>query len=246
MAYQEVLRVDISEVIRRWQAGISRRQVHRGGRGDWSLPRGVGAHRGAAKPPGCHQPAGSAAGEHSHRGEAGALCRPDLPVANGDRLYLTRVLELLAQRGNPVSYPSLHRFVARRNWRWREPGEVAEVDFGRMGLVHDPDTGRRRTVWALIVVLAYTRHSFVCPPSIQRLEDVIAGLEAGWAFFRGIPKYLVMDNFPVAVAGGGCPPPPAHSEIYRVFPAPRLHLRSGERARPQGQAEGGARRAVCA
>ena len=35
------------------------------------------------------------------------------------------------------------------------PGEVVEVDFGRLGLLHDPDTGRRPTVWALIVVLAY-------------------------------------------------------------------------------------------
>ena len=35
------------------------------------------------------------------------------------------------------------------------PGEVAEMDFGRLGLLHDPETGRRPTVWALIVVLAY-------------------------------------------------------------------------------------------
>ena len=57
--------------------------------------------------------------------------------------------------------------VARRNWRRRSrstvrmedtaPGEVVEVDFGRLGLIHDPDTGRRRAVLALIVVLAYSR-----------------------------------------------------------------------------------------
>ena len=58
------------------------------------------------------------------------------------------------------------------------PGEVAELDFGRLGLVHDPDTGRRPTVWALIVVLGYSRHCFVWPTFSQKLEDVIAGLEA--------------------------------------------------------------------
>ena len=38
------------------------------------------------------------------------------------------------------------------------------------------------------------------PTFNQKLEDVIAGLESAWAFFGGIPKYLVIDNFPPAVA----------------------------------------------
>ena len=81
------------------------------------------------------------------------------------------------------------------------PGEVVELDFGRLGLIHDPDTGRRRTVWALILVLGYSRHCFVWPTFNQRLEDVIAGLELAWAFFGGIPRDLVIDNFPAALAG---------------------------------------------
>ncbi len=81
------------------------------------------------------------------------------------------------------------------------PGEVAEVDFGRLGRMHDPGTGRRRTVWALIAVLAYSRHSFVWPIFSQTLDEVIGGLEAAWAFFDGVPGYLVIDNFPAAVAG---------------------------------------------
>ena len=75
------------------------------------------------------------------------------------------------------------------------------LDFGRLGLIQDPETGRRRTAWALIVVLAHSRHSFVWPTFSQKLEDVIAGLEAAWAFFGGIPRYLVIDNFPAVVAG---------------------------------------------
>ena len=130
---------------------------------------------------------------------------------NVERLQLTRIQELLAARGCQVASSSLHRFVARRNWRGRSrstvrmedtaPGEVAELDFGRLGLIQDPETGRRRTAWALIVVLAYSRHSFVWPTFSQKLEDVIAGLEAAWAFFGGIPRYLVIDNLPAAVAG---------------------------------------------
>ena len=88
-----------------------------------------------------------------------------------------------------------------------------ELDFGRLGLVQDPETGRRRTAWALIVVLGYSRHSFVWPIFSQKLEDVIAGLEAAWAFFGGIPRYLVIDNFPAAVAGADA----LHPRLTRGF-----------------------------
>ena len=81
------------------------------------------------------------------------------------------------------------------------PGEVAELDFGRLGLIPDPESGRRRTVWALIVVWRYSRHCFVWPTTSQRLDAVVEGLEATWAFFEGVPRYLVIDNFPAAVAG---------------------------------------------
>ena len=53
----------------------------------------------------------------------------------------------------------------------------------RLGLMDDPETDRRRVVWALIIVLAYSRHSFVWPTFSQKLVDVIEGLEAAWAFF---------------------------------------------------------------
>ena len=140
-----------------------------------------------------------------------------------DRLQMTRIQELLAQRGCPVSYPSLRRFILKRNWRKLsrvtvrmediEPGEVAELYLCRLGYIQDQETGRRCTVWALLVVLAYSRYSFVWPTYSQKLEDVIAGLEAAWAFFGGIPRYLVIDNFPAAVAGADA----LHPRLTRGF-----------------------------
>lgn len=81
------------------------------------------------------------------------------------------------------------------------PGEVAEMDFGRLGMLLDPETGRKRLVWALVIVLAYSRHCFVWPLFRQQLADIIDGLEACWTIFGGIPQYVVIDNFPAAVAG---------------------------------------------
>ena len=147
-----------------------------------------------------------------------------------DRLQVTRIHELLAGRGCRVSYTSLRRFIQRRGWQRRSPatvrmgesapGEVAEMDFGRLGLIEDPATGRRRVVWALIIVLTYSRHSFVWPTFSQKLVDVIEGLEAAWAFFEGVPKYLVIDNFPAAVAGVD----PLHPRLTRGFLEYSQHL----------------------
>ena len=106
--------------------------------------------------------------------------------------------------------------MARRGWQRRDartvrmehsaPEEVAELDFGRLGYIEDAEGVRRRVVWALIVVLAHSRHGFVWPTYSQRLEDVIAGLEAAWAFFGGVPRYVVINNFPAAVPlGNGNP-----------------------------------------
>ena len=77
----------------------------------------------------------------------------------GNRLRLTRIQELLSARGCSVSYASLQRFVQRRNWRRRNcatvriedspTGEAAELDLGRLGPTHDPDTHRGRTLWAV-------------------------------------------------------------------------------------------------
>ena len=237
MAYREALRMEIAEVVRRWQAGSSQRNIASG----TGLSRDtVWKCLAAAKEAGVVQEgpaptedqlsrlAGiSRSGPRQSEGPSEELLGPWADQVyrwlNVERLQLTRIRELLAARGCQVAYSSLHRFVARRNWRGRSrstvrmvdtaPGEVAELDFGRLGLIQDPETGRRRTAWALIVALGYSRDSFVWPTFSQKLEDVIAGLEAAWAFFGGIPKYLVIDNFPAAVAGADV----LHPRLTRGF-----------------------------
>ena len=80
------------------------------------------------------------------------------------------------------------------------PGEVAEMDFGRLGLIEDPETGRRRAVWALIIVLTYSRHSFVWPvqPEARRCDRGVGGC---LGLLRGRSQVPGDDNFPAAVAG---------------------------------------------
>lgn len=237
MAYQEVSRVEIKEVLRQWQAGYSLRRISRAtGLSRTTVHKYILAAeqtglRKEGPPPAEEQLTGLAPLTLAGPRQVVVPTEDILRVWEGqihtwltvDRLLLTRIQELLAQRGCLVSYTSLRRFVHRRNWGRRNqtkvrmedtrPGEVAELDFGRLGLVWDPDTGRRRVAWALVIVLVYSRHCFVWPLFQQQLADVIEGLEAAWAFFQGIPHYLVIDNFPAAVAGAD----PLHPKLTRGF-----------------------------
>ena len=237
MAYKEVSRVDIAEVIRRWQIGNSQRHIAAGTglsratvRKYLAAVEKMGVDRGGPAPT---EEQLSLLASVSRGGPRQAHAPTDDLLApwgdqvyswlSVDRLQVTRIQELLAERGCWVSYTSLRRFIQRRNWRRRNtwtvrmgespPGEVAELDFGRLGYICDPDSGRRGTVWALMVVLSYSRHCFVWPTHSQRLEDVIAGLEATWEFFGGVPGYLVVDNFPAAVAGADA----LHPRLTRGF-----------------------------
>jgi transposase len=224
MGYREMSRMEIIEVIRRWQAGESRRAVAQ----NVGLARAtVDKYVAAAERQGLVM--GGAPPEESQvlalvglgRGpvERAAPERTRLTAQreqirrwlSAERLRLTRVQELLGQQGVVVSYTTLRRFVAqeglgrraRTSVRMAEsaPGEVAEMDFGRLGVLVEPTTGTRRTLWALVVVLVYSRHAFVWPLFEQTLPAVIGGLEAAWGFFGGVPRRLVLDNFPAAVAG---------------------------------------------
>ena len=80
-----------------------------------------------------------------------------------------------------------------------EPGVECQLDFGRLGLVPDPDAGRRRVAHALIFTAVYSRHMFVWLSFSQTLPAVIAGCEAAWGWFGG---YVGVDT---TIEGPGGP-----------------------------------------
>jgi hypothetical protein len=142
-----------------------------------------------------------------HRERIRAWLAPD---ASGRGLRLSKVHQLLARQGVVVPYSSLHRFAVAQCGFHDErrvtvrvapvaAGELAEVDFGRLGFVPDPETGKRRTVHALIVTLVHSRHQYVHVGHTQTLADLLEGLEDAWAFFGGVPARVVLDNLKAAV-----------------------------------------------
>lgn len=219
--------MEMIEVIRRWQAGESARGIARASgvaRNSVDkylrLAKAAGVERDG-KPPGdgvvrqliSQSRPGPRPGSVAAPGRLALKERRERIAAwlREERLQLTRVHELLLRDGVTVSYTSLREF-ARDEGLWKPakttvrmadwpPGEVAEIDFGKLGTIIDVESGKRQAVWALDVVLVASRHQFVWPMQQQTLAESIAGLEAAWQFFGGLPKRVILDNFPAAVAG---------------------------------------------
>lgn len=131
----------------------------------------------------------------------------DEPSERG--LTLTKAHALLKRQGVQVSYSSLYRFAVNHFDFGRpaptvrvadcSPGELAEVDFGRLGYIHDASKDKKRLVYALVVTLVFSRHQYVHLSHRQKLDDFIEGMEAAWAFFEGVASRVVLDNLKAAV-----------------------------------------------
>ncbi len=227
MAYREVSMWEIRNVLERVGRGESKSAVERAtGHTRKTVGRYVATAESLGWQPG--QPvAEELAGEvyRRHRPRAGRgpgdsevrllehqeRIRAWLAPGAGEKrgLQLTKVHQLLGRQGVVVPYSSLHRFAVkycgfnehqRGTVRLEEvaAGRYAQVDFGRLGYVPGPD-GARRLLWALIVVLAFSRHQFVFTSHSQKLPDVIEGLEAAWEFFGGVPELVIVDNMRAVV-----------------------------------------------
>jgi transposase len=146
------------------------------------------------------------------------------PQIGRHRDYITEMLKagvtqatihqrLRDEHGLSASVASLKRYVAAnlpeevrrdrvvvlRDEADTPPGEEAQIDYGHLGYWLDPVSGKRRRVWAFVMVLACSRHMFVRPVlTMDQRAWTEAHLEA-FAFFGGVPRRLVPDNLRTGV-----------------------------------------------
>ena len=73
------------------------------------------------------------------------------------------------------------------------PGQEIQIDYGYLGRWCDPLGGRIRRVWAIVMVLACSRHMFVRPVLSMDKTSWVAAHTAAWEFFGGVPARLVID-----------------------------------------------------
>ncbi len=128
-----------------------------------------------------------------------------------DGLTVVKVHELLEREGVVVPERTLHRYALEELGIGRSirdatvrvndgaPGDELQVDFGKLGRIPDPETGKQRDLWALVFTPVVSRFSFVWLTHRQTLDDVIAGFEAAWGFFGGVFATVIPDNMKTVV-----------------------------------------------
>ena len=229
MAYRELEMWEVLDVLRRVHRGETKAAIERvTGRTRKTIRRYLKAAAKVGWEPGTRVPDEALAARVAQRLRPGRAIEDGSGVAErlaphreqlrewlvpkgGERgLRLSKAHTLLTRQGVAVPYSTLHRYVAlhcgfqdarRITVRRAEcaPGELAEVDFGRLGVVFDPETGRRRVAHALLVTLVHSRHQYVHVTFAQKVGDLIGGLEDAFAFFGGVPARVVLDNLKAAV-----------------------------------------------
>ena len=222
MSFRELTMIDVKEVLRRWQAGQSARQMSREGVvGRGTAARYIEAAKELGLAPGSElsddvvrrvadqvqarptpEPTEVRKQLDQQRGRIEQWLEHDPP------LTLVRVQELLERDGVVVPYTTLRRY-AHDDLGWKErgptvlvddppPGEEAQIDFGHVGYVTTAE-GRKRKLWVLIVTLPMSRYQFVWPAFTQTVESVCEALDAAWRFFGGVVQRVVLDNMSAAI-----------------------------------------------
>ncbi len=75
------------------------------------------------------------------------------------------------------------------------PGEVAQVDYGYIGYLLDPDTSKRRKAWAFLMTLAWSRHQYAEIVFDQTIATWLLSHQRAFEFLGGAPQRVVLDRF---------------------------------------------------
>lgn len=257
MSYRELSMIEVKEVLRRHEAGQGLREIARAtGLDRKTVRRYVQAGDAASSDDdGVQQvvqlvqsrplPTPSEARKllETHRERIAAW----LEEKSGKRaLRMTKVHVLLQRQGIVVTYATLCRWAHDElGWRERkptvrvddpEPGQEAQVDFGKMGMVADAATGRLRQLWCLVVTLSCSRMQFAWPSFEQTTEAVCEGLDAAWCFFDGMAARVLIDNAKAMITTAHATAPRVNDAFADYAQARGIFVDAARVRRPQDKA----------
>jgi len=135
---------------------------------------------------------------------------------------IAAIHQRLTERGYGGSYSSVRRFVRKLeplapNVTVRvetRPGEESQADFGYAGRMIDPETGKLRRTWVFVMTLSWSRHQYVEFVFDQKVETWLRLHRNAFAFFKGVPERVVIDNLKAGIIRA-CWDDPQAQQSYR-------------------------------
>lgn len=128
--------------------------------------------------------------------------------------YVDQGLEMTAmfqrlkeQHGYAGSYSSVRRYVPQFKPHEVEAfvrmhcaaGEEMQVDFGNVGDLFDPQSGKVRPAYAFVATLSHSRHQYAELVFDQKTATWIGLHQRAFQAFGGVPKRVVLDNLKAGV-----------------------------------------------
>lgn len=103
-----------------------------------------------------------------------------------------------------VSYTSFKRFVRKHRNQIDPavttcrlealPGSEVQIDYGKVALMFDPASSRRRALYAFIGTMSHSRHKYVELTFSQDQTSFVSSNVRMLEFFGGVPERIVLDN----------------------------------------------------
>lgn len=130
----------------------------------------------------------------------------DLKRWREEKIPFVTIHRMLADRSG-LSETTVRRYVRRKfpdaprvtMRRTTVPGEVMEVDFGYLGLLHDPETKRNRKTYLFSARLRHSRRAYREVVFSQKQEVFFDCHVHAFEHFGGVPAKVTPDNLKAAV-----------------------------------------------
>ena len=108
-----------------------------------------------------------------------------------------------------ASYVSFKRFLraaglsvkpTKRFLRIELPaGQETQIDYGRVGLLEDPHSRKKRVVWAFCTILSCSRLPFIQFVYTQKQESFVNSFIDALEFYKGSTEFVSIDNLKAGV-----------------------------------------------
>jgi transposase len=122
-------------------------------------------------------------------------------------ITILRMFEMLGETyGLHCTYVNLCKYIQVRFPKQKEafgvqvtePGEVAEIDFGYLGLLPGHE-GKPVKTYGFVVVLPFSRLGYCGVTYDQKLETLCQELTNAFVYFGGVSRRLKVDNMKTAI-----------------------------------------------
>lgn len=145
-------------------------------------------------------------------------------------MTITQIFRLIEESGFRTSEATVRRYIKAnfpeiQSKKYTVPifckaGEEAQVDYGYVGLMKDPVSGKLRKTYVFVMTLSYSRYRYAEFVFKQDIKSWLRCHINAFKFFGGVPRAILLDNLKAGVVIADVYDPTinqSYSELERFY-----------------------------